>query len=176
MNKTLRNAVAGGVLAVTVLGGGAVAVAQTPVGETLTESGPAGGLLDRWRERRAERRAEWTEAMAAQLGTSADELRDARRVAHDAVVAELGEFERPDSRPDTDEERDALRAQLQQRKDAFDAALAAELGIEVQALRDARVAVVAPKLDEAVAAGRITQERADAIVEAVGTGQIPERP
>jgi hypothetical protein len=177
MNTTIRNAVAGGVLALTVLGGGAVAVAQTPAGDAITEAaGAPGGVLDRLRERRAERRAEWTEALAAQLGISADELRDARRGAHETVVAELGTFERPESRPDTDEERDALRAQLQERRDAFDGALAAELGIEVQALRDARVAVVAPRLDDAVASGRITQERADAVVEAVATGQIPQRP
>jgi len=173
MNKTLRNVVASGALVLTVAGGGAVAYAQTaPEGG----AGPAAGLIERFRERRAEHRGEWTRAMADQLGITVEELRTARQAAHEQVVAELGEFERPDSRPDTPEERDALRAQLQERKDAFDLALADQLGIDVQALRDARVAVVQPKLDAAVAEGKISEERAASIIEAVSTGQLPERP
>lgn len=82
-------------------------------------------------------------------------------------------------------DRDAAR---QQREDAFAAALAQELGLDkakvaaaVDKVRTAqaeegkaqRVAELKTKLDEAVAAGKLTREQADAILAAAEAGVLP---
>jgi hypothetical protein len=48
-------------------------------------------------------------------------------------------------------------------KEAYEAALAAQLGIDVQTLRNAQQAALDQVLQDAVASGRITQEQADKI-------------
>jgi hypothetical protein len=122
---------------------------------------------------RGERREEFDQAMAQQLGISVDDLRAAREAAHQAVVAELGEMPWPESRPDTQEERDAIRQQLEQRKQLFDQKLAEQLGISVDDLKAARVAVAEARIAERVANGDLTQEQADRLLEAIRNGEEP---
>jgi hypothetical protein len=111
--------------------------------------------------------------LADQLGISVDQLRSAREAAHEAVVAELGEPERPQGRPPTQEERDALRQQFEQRKALFDQKLAEQLGISVDELKAARQAVAEAGIAEKVASGEITQEQADRMLEALRNGDAP---
>ena len=172
MTSKLRTLMVGGALGTTALiglGGGAVAWAQTEGTTPPPADAPAEGHT-----RRSERRAELDAALAAELGTTTEELTAARQRAHDAVVAELGEVTRPESRPETDEERDALKAQFQARKDLFDTKLAEALGISVEDLDAARLSVAEEQLAAKVAAGEITQEQADARLEALRNGEIPD--
>jgi hypothetical protein len=83
-------------------------------------------------EWRRQHRAERAEALAAELGISVDELRAAARAAHEAVVAELGPIDL-----DNPPEGEAFDA----RRDAFRAALASELGVTVDDLHAAALAV-----------------------------------
>jgi hypothetical protein len=190
MTSKLRTLMIGGALGTTALiglGGGAVAWAQaegtTPPPDAPADA-PAEGTTplpdaptdapSEGHRKPSERRAEIDEALAAKLGRTTDELKAAREAAHDAVVAELGEMTRPDSRPDTDEEREALKAQLQARHDLFDTKLAEALGISVDDLKAARLAVAEERLAEKVAAGELTQEQADARLEAIRNGEVPD--
>ncbi len=130
-------------------------------------------------EEREARRTEISAALAAQLGISVDELTAARETAHDAVVAQLGEVTRPERNPDaTTEEREAAReamqAQRTERKAAFDQAMADALGISVDDLTAARQEVAIDRVEAKVAAGELTQEQADAIIERIRSGEAPE--
>ena len=121
-----------------------------------------------------ERGAEAQAALAAELGKTTEELTAARQTAHDAVVAELGEMTRPESRPETDEEREALKAQLQERRALENTKFAEALGISVDDLKAARIAVVQDELNAKVAAGEMTQEEADAKIQALQDGELPD--
>jgi hypothetical protein len=171
MQSRIRNLVAGGAIAAGLLGTG-VAYAQddttttTPPQESIPDSGDGNCHF-------GERREEIDGALAEQLGITADELAVARRAAHDAVVADLGEVERPESRPETDEEREALREQFEGRKVLFDQKLAEQLGISVDGLTAARLAVAEARLAEKVAEGELTQEEADELLEALRSGEAP---
>lgn len=108
------------------------------------------------------------EDLAAALGVTTDELRAATRAAREAT--------RPDehpAEPPTAEEREALHQQ-------FQAALAAELGINVDQLQATLDGLKAEKVAEAierintkVADGTLTQEQADAIIERIESGEPP---
>jgi hypothetical protein len=172
MTSKLRTLMVGGALGTTALiglGGGAVAWAQTE-GTTPPAEAPAEDHAGR----RSERRAEADAALAAKLGITAEEVAAARQTAHDAVVAELGEPTRPESRPETDEEREALKAQMQARQELHETKLAEALGITVEELDAARLAVAEERLAAKVAAGELTQEQADARLEALRNGELPE--
>ena len=71
----------------------------------------------------------------------------------------------------TKEERQAKRAA---RREERQKELAEKLGVTPQELKDARLSVLSDRLDEAVANGRITQERADQIRDAAKAGTLPE--
>jgi hypothetical protein len=182
MTSKLRTLMIGGALGTTALvglGGGAVAWAQTE-GTTPATEAPADGTpppADAPAEgpsRHSERRAEADAALAAKLGKTTEEVAAARQSAHDAVVAELGEMTRPESRPETQEERDALKAQMQARLELHKTKFAEALGISVEDLKAARIAVVQDELNAKVAAGEMTQEEADAKIQAIQSGEPPE--
>lgn len=170
ITRTIGTAVAGGTL---VLGGFAVGLTlpagaqEAPAEDQTTEEVPCERGFGFHRD---------GEDLAAQLGITVEELQAAGEAAHEQVVAELGELTRPEERPTTDEEREALRAQMEERRAAFEAALAGQLGISVEELDAAQLRVVEARLAEAVANGRLTQERADEILEAVRTGERPVFP
>jgi hypothetical protein len=98
--------------------------------------GPLAELGDRgdrpFLEWRRQQRAERQEAVAAELGVSVDQLRAAARAAHEQVVADMGPLD-PSNPPDD--------AAWDARRDAFRAAVAAELGVSVDQLHDAILAV-----------------------------------
>lgn len=172
MSSKFRTLMVGGALGTTVLvglGGGAVAFAQTD-GTTP----PAEATAEEGRSRHSERKAEADAALAAELGKTTEEVAAARQSAHDTVVAELGEMTRPEERPDTDEEREALKAQMQARHERHKAAFAEALGVSVEDLDAARLRIAEEELAAKVAAGDITQEQADARLEAIRTGEMPE--
>jgi hypothetical protein len=143
---------------------------EAPAPDTAPDSSSPKGCE---RGHRGEHRDQFDQALADQLGISVDQLRSAREAAHEAVVAELGEPERPQPRPSTQEERDALRQQFEQRKALFDQKLAEQLGISVDDLKAARQAVVEADIAEKVASGEITQEQADRMLEALRNGDPP---
>ena len=172
MTSKIRTLMVGGVLGTTVLvslGGGAVAWAQTE-GTTPSTEAPADGMPGR----RSERRADADAALATKLGLTTEAVTAAREGAHDAVVAELGELTRPESRPETDEEREALKTALQARHDLHDTKFAEALGISVDDLKAARLSIAEERMAAKVAAGELTQEQADARLEALRTGEIPD--
>jgi hypothetical protein len=173
MQSRIRNLVAGGAIAAGLLGTG-VAYAQDD--STSTTTPPQETTPERDRDGNChigERREEIDDALAEQLGITADDLATARRAAQDAVMAELGEVERPQSRPETEEEREALREQFESRKDLFDQKLAEQLGISVDELTAARLAVAEARLAERVAEGDLTQEEADERLDALRSGEAP---
>ncbi|MCA9851669.1 MAG: hypothetical protein KC461_13640 [Dehalococcoidia bacterium] len=105
------------------------------------------------------------EDLATALGVSVEDLQAAAQSARDS----LGDVERPT----TDEERDALKAQMQ-------TALASALGISEADLQSAIDEVQAAKQAEAIARvqekvtdGTLTQDEADAIIERIESGEAP---
>ncbi len=105
------------------------------------------------------------EELADALGVTVDDLQAAAESARDS----LGEVERPQ----TEEEREALRDELQ-------AAFASALGVSVEdlqaavdELQAARQADAIARIQEKVADGTLTQEEADAIIERIENGERP---
>lgn len=126
-----------------------------------TETAPAAGSL---MEHRAERRAARQEAIAAELGIDVDTYRAAVQAARTAVHDELGPLPSEPSPED-----------FQARRDAFESALASELGIDVQTLETAVHNVVSAKIDEAQSSGRITEQRADELRQALADGTLRQQ-
>jgi hypothetical protein len=118
-------------------------------------------------------RADRAAALAEQLGLSVEDVTAAKDAAKAAVDAQFGEPVRPDTPPETDEERDALRAQHEERREAFQSAFATELGVSVDDLDAVRQAQAEEHLAEAVESGRLTQEEADARLDAIQNGEAP---
>ncbi|WP_108665908.1 hypothetical protein [Euzebya rosea] len=75
--------------------------------------------------------------------------------------------DRPDREPLTDEEREALRAEREAERQAFVDDVAAELGVTSDELTGAFRTVAIERVQEKVADGTITQERADEIIERI---------
>lgn len=103
------------------------------------------------------------EDLADALGVTEEDLRAAAETARDS----LGEVERPA----TEEEREALRQQ-------YESAFAQALGVTVEELeaaieeaQEAAKAAAIARVQELVADGAITQERADAIIERIESGE-----
>jgi hypothetical protein len=182
--RTARSAVrifvVGGVLGAGVMAGGALAVAQS--GTTAAQpSGDPGttttvpvpdrepGDCERGQRRLGAmgQHRVGAEELAAELGVTVDAVNDARTAARQAVREELGRPARPSDRPRSDEERDEQR---QVRVDRHDQAMAESLGITVERLREARVAVLSEHLDEAVTDGRLSREEADERLERARQG------
>lgn len=106
-----------------------------------------------------------SEDLATALGVTVEELQ--------AAAESVRETYADTERPDTEEERDALRAELQ-------AAFAAALGVSVDDLEAAKAALEAEhqteaiaRVNEKVAEGRLTQEQADAIIERIESRERP---
>ncbi len=106
--------------------------------------------------------------LAEALGITTEELREAMTSVRDA----LKPAERPTTRP-TEEERAAQH-------EVFIEALASELGVSVDALEAAQLAVgsarkaaAIERIEAKVADGTLTQERADAIIEQIESGEKP---
>lgn len=116
------------------------------------------------REHREERREARRTAMAEQLGISVEALEEAGRAAHEAVVAEHGRLEPGEIDPEA----------MDARRESFKAALASELGISVEELEQAGLAVLSDRLDQAVAAGRLTQAEADEMLARAEEGTLRE--
>jgi|GEM_PF-1490142 len=105
------------------------------------------------------------EDLAAALGVTVEELQ--------AAATEVREAYAGTERPATEEERDALKAEVQ-------AAFATALGVTVEEIEAAKEQLQAEKqaaaiarVNEAVADGTITQERADALIERIESGERP---
>lgn len=105
------------------------------------------------------------EDLAEALGVSEEDLRAAMRAAHEA----LGEFEPPQS----EEEAEA-------RGEEFKAAVASELGVTVdefeaaiEEANEARTAALIERIETAVAAGDLSRERADEMIERIESGERP---
>jgi hypothetical protein len=105
------------------------------------------------------------ETLAEALGVTVEELREAAETARES----LGELERPQS----DEEREALKAEIQ-------AAFASALGISVEELEAALDEVMEEhkanaiaRIEAAVEAGTLSRERADAMIENIESGERP---
>jgi hypothetical protein len=107
--------------------------------------------------------------LAAELGVSADQLREAHKAARQAVH-ELGKPERPSTRPPSDEDKAKLAAELKARAELYAKTVAEKLGVTPERLREASVAVVSKHLDEAVSSGKLSREQADKILDRVRNG------
>ena len=180
-SKTTRRLLAAAGVAVGLAGVAAAPVLAQDDGSSAppaAEAGPDAGA-DHQRpspEEREARRAELTEALAAQLGVSVEDLTAAQDAAKAAVQDAFGEPTRPERDPDATEEereaaREAMRAQVEERKALYDQTLADTLGISVDELTAARQAVAIAKVQERLDAGEITQEQADAIIERIESGE-----
>jgi hypothetical protein len=102
--------------------------------------------------------------LAAELGVTEQQLRDARKAALQAV-RDLGKPDRPATRPPSDEDKAKLTEALKARAEVYNRTLAEKLGVTTDRLRDARLAVLGKHLDEAVAAGKLTREQADTLLD-----------
>ncbi len=105
------------------------------------------------------------EDLAAILGVTVEDLRAAAETAKES----LGEVERPA----TEEEREALKAEVQ-------AAFASALGISVadldaatEQLKAEKLAELIARVNEKVADGTLTQAEADVIIERIESGERP---
>ena len=108
-----------------------------------------------------------SDELATALGVTVEEL----EAAAESVRESFADLERPA----TEEERDALHAELQ-------AAFAAALGISVEDIEAAKATLEAEhqaeaiaRVNEKVADGTLTQEEADAIIERIESGERPFR-
>jgi len=180
MNKPVRNFIAAGAVAAGLLSGGAVALAQTPSTSTSTEQS-ATTTPDQSRpappsaEERAAHEAERNADLATRLGLTVDQVSTAEEAARAAVDAQLGTPERPatpPSTPPTEAERAAMKAQMDARHDLFEQTFAEQLGVTTDQLRAAREAGLAAHLADEVASGKITQEQADARLQAIQNGEV----
>ena len=78
---------------------------------------------------------------------------------------------RPDRESLTDEEREALQAEREAERAAFVDDVAAELGVTSDELTGAFRTVAIERIQEKVADGTITQERADEIIERIESNE-----
>jgi hypothetical protein len=114
-----------------------------------------------------ERLAASGEEVAAELGVTVDQLREAHKAARQAVKDQLGKPERPAARPPSADDKAKLLEGRKARAELYNKTLAEKLGVTTDRLRDARIAVVTKHLDEAVTAGKLTREQADKLLAAV---------
>ena len=177
MKSSLRNTIVAGTVAAGLLGSGGIAFAQSST-TTPTEQGSATDAAGRSADREA-RRAEQTADLANRLGVTDEQVTAARDTARAAVEAQFGARpERPTERPTTpptDEERAARAADREARHDLFDQTFAAELGVSTEQVHAAREAGLQERLAEKVADGTLTQEEADARLQAMQNGERPMR-
>ena len=106
-----------------------------------------------------------SEELATALGVTVEDLQAAAQSARDS----LGDIERPT----TDEEREALKTQVQA---AFASALGvseADLQSAIDEVRAAKQAEAIARVQEKVTDGTLTQDEADAIIERIESGEAP---
>jgi hypothetical protein len=182
MNPNFRKLFATSALAIGLVGGGAaIATAAT---DTSTQSTTAAAASDSTTTAAATTKpadcggdhkadhAARDAALAKQLGVTTAQLDTARTAARDAVDAKYGQ-------PDHTQPRSAIgptaaeQAEMKARHTLFESTLATKLGVSVEKLRAAEVAVEKTQLDAAVTAGRMTQTEADAILKAIQNGERP---
>ena len=184
MHKPIRNLIAGGVLAATLIGGGATAAqaATSAASSTTTASASSTSATSTAAPTKADheaRRAERAAALAEQLGVTVDQVTTAEDAARAAVDAEYGRPEKPTTDPGTapsgqpPELTDAQKAELEARHDLFESTFAAKLGVSVADLETAQLAVEQAHLADEVAAGHLTQAQADERLQAIEDGTAP---
>ncbi len=175
MKNSLRNTIVVGTVAAGLLGSGGIAFAQSDT-TTPTEQGTSAESAGRSADREAHR-AERAADLANRLGVTDAQVASAREAARAAVEAQYGPRpERPTERPSTpptDEDRASMDADRQARRDLFEETFAAELGVSAEQLQAAREAGMQEHLAEKVADGTITQEQADARLQAMQSGEMP---
>jgi hypothetical protein len=143
-----------------------VIVAAPVLGETGSLLGSSAGSEQAhpWLARRAQQRGELRAAVAANLGIDADTLTEAIRTARTSVRDELGPL--PDNPSDAD---------IDARVDAVKQAVADDLGIDVATLEQAGKDAANTQLDNAVAAGRIDETRANEIRDSIANGTLRQK-
>jgi hypothetical protein len=117
---------------------------------------------------------ERAEDLAAELGVTVDQLRAAEQAARQAVQDQLGQPTRPSTRPPSDEDKAKLQADMKARAELHAKTLADKLGVTTDRLRAAREAVAVKRLDEAVAAGKLTRQQADDLLAKLRQGDGPD--
>jgi hypothetical protein len=175
MNSKIRNMILASALATGLIGGGAIASAQTaattsasssvaPDSGTATtpaDQGPRGPRSDEDRSAR-------DQELATALNISVEQVTAAQQAAHDAVDAQLGEPTKPSGTPTEDD-----KAAMQARHDLFDQLFAEQLGITTDQLTAARVSAAQTHLAAEVASGKITQAQADEMLTRIQNGERP---
>ena len=173
MKSSLRNTIVAGTVAAGLLGSGGIAFAQSST-TTPTEQGTTTDAAGRSADREA-RRAERTADLANRLGVTDEQVSTARDAARAAVEAQFGERPERPTTPPTDDERAAMDADREARRDLFEQTFADELGVSPEQVQAAREAGLQEHLAEKVADGTLTQEEADARLQAMQSGEMPER-
>jgi hypothetical protein len=110
--------------------------------------------------------------LAKELGVTTDKLNEAVTAGRQALQ-DRGEPVRPSTRPPSDEEKAKVEADRKARAELFQKTVAEKLGVTPERLREAGVAVVSKRLDEAVTAGRLTREKADELLAKVRESGVP---
>jgi hypothetical protein len=169
-NQKIRNLLLASALATGMLGGGAIASAQTATtAATATTTaatttadpgaGPRGGGQDR---------SARDQELATALNLSVDQVTAAEQAAHDAVDAQLGTPTKPTGTP-----TDADKAAMQARHDLFQQVFAEKLGVSADQLTAAQVSAAQTHLAADVASGKLTQAQADEMLARIQSGDAP---
>ena len=182
MKKPVRNLIASGMLAATLLGGGiaistqaATATAATTTTTPTTSSRTTAPTKADREEHRTERAA----ALAEALGLTTAQVSKAQDAARVVVDAKYPRPARPTA-PTTStkptkppEPTAAQKAERQARHDLFEQTFAEKLGVSTADLQAAQLTVEKAHLAAEVKAGHITQAQADARLKAIADGTAP---
>jgi hypothetical protein len=192
MHTKTRNLVIAGALAAGVLGGGTIASAQTATTDpatTQTTPAPDAATGATTNPDQApppacdgqgpggQESADRDAALAEKLGVSVDQVTAARTAARDAVDAQLGKPEKPAEAPTTaptDAERQAHEADMKARHDLMEKTFAEKLGVSTEQLTAAQQALATEHVNADLAAGKITQDQADTMLQHIANGDLPE--
>lgn len=170
MKTSLRNTIVAGTVAAGLLSGGGLAFAQQ---STTTPAEQGADAAATARPDRAAHQAERANDLATRLGLTNDQVTAAREAAKAAVEAQFGPRPERPTTPPTDEEKAAMDAGRQARHDLFEQTFADELGVTAEQLQAAKEAGFQAHLADEVASGQITQEQADARLQAMQNGERP---
>ena len=173
MKKQIRTAIVGAALAVAMLGGGAIATAQTSTTATAAASSTTSAKARPSRADHAAQEAKRDKELAAKLGVTVDQITAARKAANTVVDAKYGappDRPSPSSNTKPAKPTAAQAAAMKARHTLFEKTFAEKLGVTVNQLRAAEVAIAKTHLAADVASGRITQAQADAQLAAIAAG------
>jgi len=157
MKKSVRNTVIGGVLAVSVIGAGTVAFASSAPDTNQTASARSDQPGDRGRHGNNQ---EFAAALAKELGLTTEQVNAAQQATHEAMEGSRH------TAPPTKAERKAHFAAAQK-------LFAEKLGVSVDQLKAAELAVAQTHIAAEVTAGRLTQAQADKILAGIANGDGP---